>query len=156
MFAMDVDSLRDVGQKNGLHRTPLYKHKKRSSALSVDFLEIQKWRSPSAGEATLTVAVAVEMGVQVLCSWLGYYARRMMSAKKCLFGSRSLQQIYRDDYKGELVTMLSTCWINRVMVCAPFAVNSQVSFGIKGGGGWGTCCEFQNALVDGKELKSVP
>ena len=86
------------------------------------------------------------MPANVVGTWLGP------------FGSPASQKIDRIEYKkvaNELLSCLTHCLQNNVMVRAPSAANYQISFGLKDGGGWDSCSAVQEALIAGVESNMI-
>ena len=71
------------------------------------------------------------------------------------FGSQKIDRIEYKKVANELLSCLPLSLRNNVVVRAPFAANYQISFGIKGGGGWESCRAVQEALIAGVESNMI-
>ena len=74
------------------------------------------------------------------------------------FGSPASQKIDPIEYKkvaNELLSCLPHCLQNNVVVRAPSAANSQISFGMKDGGGWDSCRAVREPLIAGVESNMI-
>ena len=74
------------------------------------------------------------------------------------FGAAASCKIDRIEYKkaaNELLSCLPLALRNNVMVRAPYAANHQITFGVKGDGGWESCRAVQLALSAGIESNAI-